>query len=202
MTVDFDKLFYLGHDYRAGSTTIRLDFSSEEQREIFSGRDPQRPITGEWFHGKARPKDACQVPGCSFLLSRRAIALLESSGFSGWKALPCTVRGKRNGWTVEGYQLLQVTGRCGQVDFSRSVEVLQKYPAGVFPVLRGLYFEESSWDGSDFFSPPGWTMVVVTERVRDAFVGARLRGIEFAPLTAFDRIPPGTPTEDRPIVLQ
>ena len=49
---------------------------------------------------------------------------------------------------------------------------------------RGIFFAEDSWDGSDLFAAEGegagWPYV--SERARDALLGAGLRGLDFEPL--------------------
>ncbi|MFL5345942.1 MAG: hypothetical protein ACJ8AT_14220 [Hyalangium sp.] len=108
--------------------------------------------------------------------------LMRSHGFTGWSLYDVSVRDKQ-GQVIPGYSGLAFTGRCGNIDYTRSVEVPRIYPAGVFPVRKGLLFDPASWDGSDLFMPAefvGWKFVV--EEVKTAFERAKVRNVEFTPL--------------------
>jgi hypothetical protein len=49
------------------------------------------------------------------------------------------------------------------------------------PALRGLYFDEETWDGSDLFLLEGTRLLLVTDKVRGAVEAAGLSGFEFVP---------------------
>jgi hypothetical protein len=94
----------------------------------------------------------------------------------------------KQGQTVPGYGGLAVTGRCGNLDDSMSVQVPRIYPGGIFPVLKGLLFDPASWDGSDFFMPAQrFSFVFVVEAVKKAFERAKIRNVKFTPLDQFER---------------
>jgi hypothetical protein len=64
------------------------------------------------------------------------------------------------------------------------VEIRQRTPTAIpFKVYIGEYFDESSWDGSDLFSPEGTTTRFVVQRVVDAFKAAKIKNIEFQRIT-------------------
>lgn len=53
-------------------------------------------------------------------------------------------------------------------------------PARKITVLKGLFFDPATWDGSDFFMPAadrGWQFV--TDDVRRAFKRAKVKNLEF-----------------------
>jgi hypothetical protein len=57
---------------------------------------------------------------------------------------------------------------------------MEDLPGGKFPVLRGFYFDEDSWDGSDFFMETRYTgFIFVTERVVQVFRANKFRNICF-----------------------
>lgn len=116
------------------------------------------------------------------IIADSVVNLLRMHGFTGWSLYPVSVRNKQ-GHPVSGYSGLAVTGRCGDIDFSRSVEIPRIRPAGIFPVLKGLLFEPASWDGSDFFMPSRRSgHVFVVEEVKKAFEKAKIRNVSFEPL--------------------
>jgi hypothetical protein len=95
----------------------------------------------------------------------------------------------KKGRLYRDYNGLQISGRCGAVNLTRSVVVLSEYPAGWFPHFLGHYFAEDSWDGTDLFmerpDERGRVTghVFATERVRDVFRRAKVRNVAFERLT-------------------
>jgi hypothetical protein len=64
------------------------------------------------------------------------------------------------------------------------------FPGGRFPVLRGFYFAEESWDGSDLFMetrPTGW--IFATRRVVDLFRVNKFRNVQFERLDEMEIAP-------------
>lgn len=111
------------------------------------------------------------------LLSERLTQILQVASVSGWSSLPATVE------APEGpvpYGFLVVTGRCGPLDRGRSSREWGVYPGGRVARSRGLYFDEESWDGSDFFMEAGRTgWKFVTRRVVNLFRTNRIRNVAF-----------------------
>lgn len=135
-----------------------------------------------------QPKDfvASGYPAL-FLISDRVRTLLEP--VTGWGTYRVEVWSK-NQMRVEGYSGFCVSGRCGPIEDSLG-EVVVKPPrvsGGVsYTVLRGLYFVPSSWDGSDVFVPASSNWVIVTRRVKQLLEAAKVRNVQFEPLTAVER---------------
>jgi hypothetical protein len=127
------------------------------------------------------------------LLSPRLVDILSEEGLSGWDSDSVALTGK-DGVIVPGYRVLIITGRCGPVVDGRSNKVLKDLPGGQFPVWTGLYFEEATWDGSDFFMPAGHNgHMFATKRAVEAFQRANATGVTFTPLSEVERsmlIPP------------
>lgn len=116
--------------------------------------------------GRPKPSDfVFTTLGTLYLVSPRVLSLFAEIKASGWRQYPVSLRDKLDA-VVAGYAGLAVTGRCGPALSSRSMRVEMTMPGGVFPIWKGMYFDEASWDGSDVFTFPGTAMVVVVERVR------------------------------------
>lgn len=150
---------------------------------------PAQPIPVGWAMGRAKPVDP--VMWTTFvapvIVADAVVQLLRSHGFTGWSLYEISVRDKQ-GELVPGYSGLSVTGRCGNIDWAKGVEVPRIRPAGIFPVWKGLLFDPESWDGSDFFMPAervGYVFVV--EEVKKAFQRAKIRNVDFTPLDQFER---------------
>lgn len=116
-------------------------------------------------------------------ISCRTVELLEEHHFTGWATYPVVVYG-RKGEPIEGYYGFAITGRAGDYDRSRSQIVTKPPPVPggqARKVYKGLYFDESQWDGSDIFLVGGKN--VVTRAVREAFKRAKITNVRFTPLT-------------------
>jgi hypothetical protein len=130
--------------------------------------------------GRQTPSDFIWTTIVSpLIVSARVIALLQDSAVSGWSSYPVEVL-NRDGEVLEGYAGLSIIGRCGRMEFERSLEVPKEYPAGTFPVYKGLFFPPESWDGSDFFMPSDGTLYVfAVDRVQKLFRKARITNVAF-----------------------
>lgn len=103
-------------------------------------------------------------------ISQRAVDTLNDMGASGWRSVPIGGR-FGNGDPLPGYQILVVTGECG--DFMAKAE-REHRETGVDPSL--------DWDGSDVFwirTRPSQFTFCIANRVRKAFEAAGLERIEY-----------------------
>jgi hypothetical protein len=137
--------------------------------------------------GRARPIEVIWTTmGTAMIVADSVVQMLRSHGFTGWGLYDLAVQDKQ-GQPVPGYSGLSISGRCGNLEQSMSVQVSRIYPGGVFPVWVGLLFEPSTWDGSDFFMPAqNFGFVFVVEAVKQAFEQAKIRDVEFTPLDQFE----------------
>ncbi len=138
--------------------------------------------------GRAQPVEVIWTTmGTAVVIADSVVQMLRSNGFTGWALYELAVEDKQ-GQPVPGYSGLAIPGRCGNLDHSRSVQVPQIHPGGVFPVWKGLLFDPVSWDGSDVFMPAqNFGYVFVVEAVKKAFERAKIRNVEFTPLDQFER---------------
>lgn len=144
---------------------------------------PATPIEVGRAMGSAEPGEVIWTThAIPIIIADSVVNLLSAHGFTGWSLYPVAVRNKQ-GKTVPGYSGLAVTGRCGNIEFSKSVQVPRIFPAGVSPVLKGFLFDPASWDGSDFFMPVRRSgHVFVVEEVKKAFEKAKIRNVSFEAL--------------------
>ncbi len=107
------------------------------------------------------------------------VDLLQSHGFTGWSTYPVEVV-DRNEAQVPGYAGFSITGPDLAWDRSKSSRIIQPpiVPAGISrPAFRGLYFDRSQWDGSDFFWTRGAS--IVTDRAMKAMKRAKFTNVRF-----------------------
>jgi hypothetical protein len=184
----FDKIFYLGDSgsRRAfrGDLTLGTDTFGLIRAEVH----PADPISVGWAMGSAEPGEVIWTThAVPIIIADSLVKILRTHGFTGWSLYPVSVRNQQ-GQPVPGYSGLAVTGRCGNIDPSMSVQVPRIFPGGIFPVLKGLLFDPASWDGSDFFmSAQRVGHVFVVEAVKKAFERAKIRNVKFEPLDQFER---------------
>jgi hypothetical protein len=184
----FDKIFYLedSGSKRAfrGDMALGTDTFGLIRAEVY----PTEPLSVGWAMGSADPGEVIWTTHAApIIIADSVVKLLRTQGFTGWSLYPVSVRNKQ-GQPVPGYSGLAVTGRCGNIDPSMSVQVPRIFPGGISPVLKGLLFDPTSWDGSDFFMPikrSGYVFVV--EEVKKAFERAKIRNVKFEPLDQFER---------------
>lgn len=139
-------------------------------------------ISGRWAMGASQPGDIVWTTlALPVLLSERVVGVLREEGFTGWGVVPVDLRGK-NGEPLPTYYYLCVRGRCGPSDVGRSTKVDKIYPGGVFPIWKGLYFDETTWDGSDFFVAAGTGFKFIVEGVKRAFQKAKVKNALLTPL--------------------
>ena len=118
-------------------------------------------------------------PAC--VLSR-VVRLLEEKGIDGWSTNPVKVYDP-DGFIVPDYHGFEVSGPAYKADYDRS-NVIEKPPpvpkGKSYQIYRGLYFDESQWDGSDMFWVEG--VHVVTERTYRLFRTHKVGNVRFTPL--------------------
>ena len=146
------------------------------------------PVPTRRAMGSKKPSDLIGTTMATpLLVSDRVVTLLRDEGFTGWRTYAVDLVG-HDGAPIPGYHGLAIHGRCGPIDDSKSVQVPQQFPGGVFPVWIGMYFDPDTWDGSDLFmSEDGKGSKFVIENVKRAFHKAKIRNVQFEPLEEVER---------------
>lgn len=180
----FDRIFLLGEPGNSKAFRGDINLKTDEAFGVTRAEmRPSHPITVDWVMGRVKPVEVIRTTmGTPVIIADSVVQLLRSHGFTGWSLYDVSIRDKQ-GQAIPGYSGLAFTGRCGNIDHTRSAEVPRIFPAGVFPVRKGLLFDPASWDGSDLFMPAefvGWKFVV--EEVKTAFERAKVRNVAFTPL--------------------
>ena len=122
------------------------------------------------------------------IVSERIIELFKSNGITGWKTYNVEIRSKKNDLVDQKYFGLIITGRCGYRDYTKSSIILDKIGINIKPHIKGFYFKNDYWDGSDLFmSNPeqnrNSTMSrFCTDKVVNLFKKEKIKNIEFEAL--------------------
>lgn len=165
--------------------------SENEIYDLVTGRlKPQSPIVVR----EAAPGDLRDVIWTTNLfpivVHKRLRRLFEEHTLTGWGTYPVQVL-RSSGAVISDYVGLQITGRCGPIDDTKSSQEMKAYPAGNFPILKGLFFDPPTWDGSDFFMPGddgesgAWQFV--TGNVKKVVLENGVTNVEFEPIGEIER---------------
>ena len=133
-----------------------------------------------------------------FFIANRLIMLLRENTITGWTTYPVELF-DRKGERLDDYYGLAVTGPECDFDPNRSKIVAKPPPVPQgrgYQVHRGLYFDESQWDGSDMF----WVRnvdIVVTERVFRLLKQHKIVNVRLTPLDEVE-----VRTSDIPLILR
>jgi len=184
----FERFFCLDEPGDAAAYRGRLSISVDDAFASTRGEIIPRSVRVDWAMGGVTPSDfVFATTVAAVIVSDRVVGVLTSHGFRGWGVYPLRMF-TRNGTEVLGYSGLSVVGRCGPIDNSRSEKFMKRMPGGTFPRWRGLRFDETSWDGSDFFIPRGkGATIFVVDAVKNALEEARIRNVDFARLDEIER---------------
>lgn len=184
----FDKIFLLGSGGSRRPFLGRMAVETDDFGLVRAEAHPIHPVTVEWAMGSAEPGEVIWTThAVPIIIADSVVQLLRTHGFTGWSLYPVSVQDKQK-QPVPAYSGLAITGRCGNLDHSMSVEVHRIFPGGIFPVWKGLFFDPATWDGSDFFMPAQrFGFVFVVEEVKKALERAKIRNVKFTPLEQFER---------------
>jgi ribosomal protein L24E len=184
----FDNLFVASDPLIENA--LRVDFPEdltyEEIEDIFTARKSvTEPIVLHQDMG-SQPRDVIWTSAIKPLLIRDSVVdLLEQKEVTGWSTYPIDLPDVPSG---ESYRGLSITGRAGEIDDSRSQITMKQYPARLAPVHKGLYFDPSTWDGSDLFvTEDANTWLFASSKVKSAFDEAGISDVDLVPAGEFER---------------
>ncbi|MEZ4843271.1 MAG: hypothetical protein R3A43_03355 [Bacteroidia bacterium] len=124
-----------------------------------------------------------------FCINEELKMLFEDNNITGVKYIPANVKDK-NGELMSGkYFAVCIQGRIGPIDYFRSEVIFKESPSGmIVPQFKGEYFNESSWDGSDFVMtrPDEFghitASIYTSRKVRDLFKKHKISFVKFTSL--------------------
>ena len=189
MAADFDELFMLEAAFSRGALHVAPSRDIPDPFGVLRGAHPYP--SGLRFHRVKGSKHVDLVDTTLpplRLLSARVVGALSTNGMTGWEADPVIV--ERSGQEFSDYSLLIVRGRSGPVDDSLSGRTVLPPPDGgrAMPGWKGLFFNDSSWDGTDVFTPMDSGFVCVTRRVKELFEGMLFTNLRFVSLVDVERL--------------
>lgn len=146
-----------------------------------------QPVRARWAMGASKPGDVIWTRLVHpILVSTSILDALSKLSCTGWSTYTVDLVGKK-GEPIDGYHGLVVTGRCGPASWERGQRVMKKFPGGMKPVRRGLFFDEATWDGSDLWMPSDQKgNIFVSERARGVL--ARAKNVRLEPTTEVEML--------------
>jgi hypothetical protein len=175
-----------------GGRALRVEarHAIDDVFELARGENlPTEPLEFERSSG-GKPHDVIGTTyAVLYLISPKFQTVLEENGFTGWTTYPIRVF-LSDGSELTGYRGLAITGRCGPIEDDLSERVILPPPVSTgkaMPGLRGMCFKPESWDGSDVFTPEGFSAVYVGERVKEALEAAKITNIHLERLSEIER---------------
>lgn len=180
----FDTLYVIDDPLTNPPFRGEMEVHRDEGRALLRGElTPKQPVIVRHAMGGI-PKDFIWTTYAGPMIVRTTVVeLLRTHEFTGWKTFPVEVY-DRKGQNIQGYVGLAIYGRCGPIDNSQSEVISHKYRPGGSPVLRGLYFDPSSWDRSDLFmTSTNTAWVFVRDSVKIALERAKVTNITYRELT-------------------
>ena len=179
----FNNLFHLSDPL--ANRPFRGSVEDKGLDRLFrGGRSPGVPTDIGWLMGGQPLNVIWTGDPAVVLLHESLLEQLEVHRITGWRAYPVRLHG-RDEQEVEGYAGLSITGRCGELKDDLSEQVIDQTPFDELELrFKGRYFDPSTWDGSDFFTPSTPTYYrFLTRRARRALARAGIKNVRFVPLT-------------------
>jgi hypothetical protein len=173
--------------------------SWEQTRTLARGRmQIHKPIQFDAIRGRQATDMLWSQSVNLFCISTRLAVLLQENGITGWTTYPVELFDRKGG-RLDDYYGLAVTGSECDFDPNRSKIVAKPPPVPQgrgYQVHKGLYFDESQWDGSDMF----WVRnvdIVVTDRVFRLLKQHKIMNVRLTPLDEVE-----VRTSDIPLILR
>lgn len=193
-SLDYSKLYAFydplaSHPFRMRIRKGIARPTAEQMRQLAFGEfKPEVPLQFDAYQGGQATDVLWSTSLWPFFVSDRTLKLLSEHEISGWTTYPVELF-DRQGAPIPGYHGFAVTGPVCALDRSRS-EIIDKPPpvpgGRGYQVYRGLYFDESQWDGSDMLWIDKADPVMV-ERVYRLFKRHKISNVQFVPLDEDER---------------
>ena len=189
--IDIKEIYSLSSAITKNEMRISAELGEVHPYHLLCGSYfPDKPIVCTQYMGNTIYDWLSTGSALMHLISERIFNLLVKNEFTGWKTYPVEVY-KKNGEAIEKYFGLSIIGKCGQIDDSRSEEYIKERntPKGITRTnkLRGYYFDETTWDGSDFFCPEKTGHIFVTQAVKKIFEEAKITNVVFEKIVEAER---------------
>jgi hypothetical protein len=188
MRLDLSNVFVLDEAFTRGAARADFDSSTEDIDKWAVGTCTRTIMLKRCSGNKLYDLVGTTYSGF-YLLSRRAVSMLEREKVIGWRA--CSVRFKdEQDALIDGYSAIGIIGRCGYLDNTRSQKVTRLSPEADSSITSwiGMYFDEETWDGSDLFRPRGTMLTLATARAKELLEQMLVTNVRFRRVLEVERL--------------
>jgi len=123
-----------------------------------------------------------------FVISTKLRDIFVNNGLTGWKTYEIEIIDRELSTKTE-YWGFSCTGKVGEQDISKG-KILIKPPPRIggksYKVLKGMYFKDDYWDGSDFCVLGYGGGPIVSDKVVKVFNLFEIENIKFLPLSEYE----------------
>jgi hypothetical protein len=163
-------------DFKDWVKVLRCEINTEQLdiRHLEGGKSPN---TFFW-NGVLSP----------FCINQDLKEIFEENNITGVNYIPAIVKNKTGDIINEKYYAVCINGRIDAIDYFRSEIIFEESPSGmIVPKFKGLYFNESSWDGTDFIMerPDKFghftARIYVSKKVKNLFANNNISFVKFKP---------------------
>jgi|GEM_PF-634545 len=151
--INYDKIFQISESHSNRPFRGKIENFDFAEPEISRGEKDLTEIVPvkHTMGGKTLYDIIWTTNAFPLIVSKRVIELFKSNAITGWKTYDVKVYSKKDELIDEKYFGLIITGRCGYRDYSTSSIVMDTIGVTAEPHLKGHYFKDDFWDGSDLF---------------------------------------------------
>ncbi len=182
--MDFEKIYLLDEGYKNGALRLSPQNTITDFSYVTNGENLEELILKK-DEGEILNDVVSLGIGGVFLLSPKALSILEENDIKGWESYQVNLDNVPIA-AIKDYMALSIKGECGAIDnnLSKAVTLPPVVPNGPErKTFLGMLFNKDSWDGNDFFSPEGTAFVYVTERVKKIFEVNNISNCSFKKIT-------------------
>jgi|SRR5690554_734178 len=179
--LDIDNVFLFSDSDKRESFRAQNENDYLTEEYLLSSVDDGDTIKFSWLQGGKYYDIIATGYSGIYLVSEKTQSILKGAGFKGYSLRPITLTNKKHE-LVHGYRLLSVVSKVGSIINGKSGRKMMPplVPWGdPYEAYIGLYFDVSTWDGSDFFYPEGTSYIFVVEEVKRLFEEHKVTNCQF-----------------------
>lgn len=179
--LDIEKVFLFTDCDRRESFRAQIVNKDLDEGYLFSSGNIEDVVQFCWLQGR-KVYDVIPTGYAGvYLVSEKIQSILKDSGFKGFNFRHVTLTNKKNE-LIHGYQLLSIVSKVGPIINEKSARKMMPPLVSwgdYYEAYIGLYFDTSTWDGSDFFYPEGTSYIFVVEDVKRLFEEHNVTNCQF-----------------------
>lgn len=100
-----------------------------------------------------------------YLISDNMKNILLENKLTGWQTYSIMLFDRKHN-RIDGYNGFSVTGKCGPIYYKKNTLFEKRHmpTTPLFNCYKGEYFDDKTWDGTDFFTPQNSLAIIITSK--------------------------------------